>query len=360
MRMLVRLCLIVLIPLAIGWVVLDWYAQSRRYVSSDNAYVKTNLIAVSSSLDGRVTSVQVADEQAVKAGQVLFTLDPRPHEIALAGAQAHMGAVTNEIHGMQAEYAQVQVELRDAADRIRFLQRRVERQRQLAKSGVTTASALDDVEYEVIEASTRRRALQQRALRALAALGGRADRDPEEHPKYLEAMAAREEAALALSYTRVTAPAAGTVSRVKLQIGEWLQSGRTVFTLIEDGKKWVEANLKESQLTHITVGQRVEMTVDAYRDLRWAGHVQHISGATGSEFLVLPAQNATGNWVKVVQRLPVKIAIDTSATAMPALRAGMTVSVAIDTEQDTDLWALWRQTAASLGMDRFVPAPAPR
>ena len=212
----------------------------------------------------------------------------------------------------------------------------------------------------MIEASTRRRALQQRALRALAALGGRADRDPEEHPKYLEAMAAREEAALALSYTRVTAPAAGTVSRVKLQIGEWLQSGRTVFTLIEDGKKWVEANLKESQLTHITVGQRVEMTVDAYRDLRWAGHVQHISGATGSEFLVLPAQNATGNWVKVVQRLPVKIAIDTSATAMPALRAGMTVSVAIDTEQDTDLWALWRQTAASLGMDRFVPAPAPR
>lgn len=350
MRILVRLALILVVPAAVGLAVLLWYAKQQRFVSTDNAYVKSNLIAISPSIDGRVVDVHVADDQAVGEGDLLISLDRRPHEIALARAEARLAAVRNDIASMQAQYAQIQAELVDAQERVRYMARRRAREQRLATRGMTTESKLDEVEYDESEAAQRVRALEQRARQALAELGGRADVEPEAHPKYLEALAARDEARLALEYTQMRAPADGIVSRMKLQPGEWIESGRTVFTLIEVDRPWVEANLKETQLAHLRVGQPVRVAVDAYPGAGWSGRVASIAAATGSEFLVLPAQNATGNWVKVVQRVPVRVELEPSDDPRP-LRAGMTVTVSIDTGREAELLSLVRAAKASLGLD---------
>lgn len=350
MRTALRLVLLIGVPLAIGLAVLMWYAQAQRYVTTDNAYVKANLVAISPSMDGRVTSVQVSDDQQVRRGDLLFTLDRRPHEIALARANAALGAIRNDIASMQARYAQAQAALRDANERVKHRQRRLAREQALRGRGMSSAARLDDAEYEVKEAAERVRGLGSQARQALADLGGDATISAEQHPRYLEGLAARAEARLALEYTEVRAPAEGIVSRMKLQPGEWLASGSTVFVLIEHERLWVEANLKETQLNDVALGQQVSLKVDAYPHDEWAGRVASISAATGSEFLVLPAQNATGNWVKVVQRLPVRIEIE-SAANRPVLRAGMTVTVSIDTGKEGELLSLVRETTTSLGLN---------
>lgn len=350
MRLVIKLILLVVVPAMVGLAVLHLYAKGQRFVRTDNAYIKSNLIAISPSIDGRVTRVHVKDNQEVKKGDHLVTLDPRPHEIALSRANARVAAVRNDIASVQAQYEQFQAEVRDARARVEYLTRRREREKGLEKRGMTTASKLDEVEYGVSEAGQRVRALEQRVRQVVAELGGKVDINPEAHAKYLEALAARDEAKLALEYTEVRAPSDGSVSRMKLQPGEWIESGKTVFSLIEHGRVWVEANLKETQLTHVSVGQLVSLGVDAYPDEDWSGRVVSISAATGSEFLVLPAQNATGNWVKVVQRLPVRIEFDPFPTPR-VLRSGMTVTVSIDTGKEAELFSLVREAAASLGLN---------
>ena len=350
MRTAIRLILLIGVPLALALMVLAWYAQSQRYVTTDNAYVKSNLVAISPSMDGRVIAVHVSDDQLVRQGELLFTLDRRPHEIALARANAALGAVRNDIASMQARYAQAQAALRDATERVKHRKRRLAREIALTRRGMSSASRLDDAEYEVKEAAERVRGLESQVRQALAELGGDARVEPERHPRYLEALAARAEATLSLEYTKVRAPTDGIVSRMKLQAGEWLESGRTVFMLIEHARLWVEANLKETQLTDVTIGQSVALRLDAYPAHEWLGRIVSISGATGSEFLVLPAQNATGNWVKVVQRLPVRIELE-PAPNRPTLRAGMTVTVSIDTGKEGELLSLVRETTASLGLN---------
>ena len=350
MRTVIRLVLLIVVPCAAGLVILAWYAQTQRYVTTDNAYVRSNMVAISPAIDGRVTAVHVVDDQAVFRGDRLFSLDRRPHEIALARVSAALGAVRNEIASMKARYAEAQAGFRDAAERMKHRTRKLQREQALATRGMSTASKLDDAEYEVKEAAERVRALEQQARQALAELGGDANVVPEEHPRYLKEMATRDQVRLALEYTEVKAPSDGIVSRMKLQSGEWLESGRTVFVLVEHSRLWVEANLKETQLTDVAIGQPVVLKVDAYPSSVWMGRITSISAATGSEFLVLPAQNATGNWVKVVQRLPVRVVVE-SAPELPTLRAGMTVTASIDTGKESGLFSLVRQTAASLGLN---------
>ena len=336
-----RLLFLIVVPLvaAIGGVY--WYALGGRYVTTDNAYVKANMIAISTSIDGRVTSVLVEDHRPVQKGDVLFTLDPRPHEIARKRAEARIVAVRNEIASMRAEYAQIAAEIADANERVKYLKRQRQRQSDLAAKGMTTAANVEEVEYEVVKAVQAVRALQEKARQVLAELGGEFERPVESHSQYLEALAAREEVELALEYTTVRAPNTGIVSHVQLQPGEWVEEGRPVFRLIETGEIWLEANLKETQLTHVEVGQSVSFELDAYPDVIWTGHVSRISPATGSEFMVLPPQNATGNWVKVVQRVPVLIEVD-SVDGRPELRAGMTAAVAVDTRRERELLTVMR------------------
>ena len=335
----VRVFFLVLVPLAGGAAGLYWYALGGRYVVTDNAYVKADMIAISASIDGRVTEVMVADNEPVERGEVLFTLDPRPYEIARTRAEARQTAVRNDLASKRAAFAQVAVEIADARERVRYLRNEQKRQEALAAQGVANAAAIDTLEYESSAAVQALRALHEKAGRVLAELGGDVEQPIIEHPRFLEAMAAREEAELALDYATVRAPARGVASRVRLQPGEWVGKGRPVFSLIDTGDVWIEANLKETQLTHVAPGQSVTFEIDAYPGVSWEGTVSRISPATGSEFMVLPPQNATGNWIKVVQRVPVRVEID-FPPGHPELRAGMTATVSIDTEQERRLLSM--------------------
>lgn len=343
----VRFLVFVGVPLAAGLATLSWYVANERYVTTDNAYVKADIIAISPSMDGRVTSVSVRDNQPVGAGDVLFELDSRPHQMTLQRANARIALIRNEIESMRAHYAQIDAEIADAVERVRYLERQREREKELGSRGMTTDAKIETADYQVIEATQRVRALRERAHQALAELSGDITLPPETHPKYLEALAELNEAELNLEYTIVRAPADGKVSRMKLQPGEWVEAGDPVFSLVEDGELWIEANLKETQLTHVKVRQTVEVEVDTYPGVEWRGEVASISSATGSEFLLLPAQNATGNWVKVVQRVPVRIDIDEHYAQHP-LRAGMTVTVAVDTERERKMLTVVREAVASM------------
>jgi len=345
-RIAIRFVLIVLVPLVVLVAVLSWYAGEQRFVRTDNAYVKADLVAVSGAIDGRVVEVLVHDDERVEKGALLLRLDPRPRRVAVARAEAKVAEARNEVLALAAQYAETQHEMARARERVAYFQRQVGRERSLAGKGLSSESSLDEIRFELRSARQEVAALEQRARRALAEMGGRADLSPESHPRYLEATAVRDQALLALEDTEIRAPASGRVSRMRLQPGEWVESGKTLFTVVEDGAPWVEANLKETQLTHVETGQPVELRLDAYPDRPRKGHIGSISAATGSQFLVLPAQNATGNWVKVVQRVPVHIDLDPGPEApglgAPELRAGMTVSVTIDTGRESEWTALLR------------------
>lgn len=341
------LIFLILVPLAAGFAAVQWYVSSLRYVTTDNAYVKSDIIAISASIGGRVTSVSVTDNRSVSRGEVLFELDRRAYQAALDRAHARLTLIRNEIASMHAHYRQIEAEITDAEERVVYLQRQRKREQELEDRGMNTQAKIDQAAYRVVEATQRVRALKQTAQQVLAELGGDIGIAPEQHPKYLEALAERDEAQLDFEHTVVRAPADGTVSRMKLQAGEWVQAGTPVFSLIQRGGLWIEANLKETQLTHVQEGQPVTFVADSYPDVEWRGHVASISSATGSEFLLLPPQNATGNWVKVVQRVPVRVEIESGQDG-PPLRAGMTVHFSLDTGRDARLLSVVENAVASM------------
>jgi membrane fusion protein (multidrug efflux system) len=342
-----RLILLVVIPVLALVGASYLYAITGRYVTTENAYVKAHIIAISTDIDGRVSEVYVRNDQRVKAGDVLFRLDPDQHWLELKSAEARMMAVRQDVEATRAEFHQVQAEIDEARETVTYYAREADRQRQLNKRGVTTAAKLDEAEFEVASARQRVRALQEKVRTVLADLGGDPERAAELHPKYIEAQTAREIAEMHLSYTEVRAPADGIVTQVHLEPGEWLEEGDPAFGLIEADDTWVVANLKETQLTHVRVGQVVEVGIDAYPDLTWKARVTSIAPATGAEFAVLPPQNASGNWVKVVQRIPVRIDLE-PVEGRPILRAGMTASIAIDTERERELLTAVRESIAAL------------
>lgn len=342
-----RLVLLVVIPVLALAGASYLYAITGRYVTTENAYVKAHIIAISTDIDGRVTEVFVKNDQRVKAGDVLFRLDPDSHWLELKSAEARMLGVRQEVEATRAEFHQVQAEIAEARATVAYYAREAERQRKLNKRGVTTAAKLEEAEFEVASARQRVRTLEEKVRTVLAELGGDPERAPELHPSYIEAQTMREIAELRLGYTEVRAPADGIVTQVHLEPGEWLEEGDPAFGLIEADDTWVVANLKETQLTHIREGQMVEVGIDAYPDLTWKARVTSIAPATGAEFAVLPPQNASGNWVKVVQRIPIRIDIE-PVEGRPILRAGMTASIAIDTERERQLLTTVRESIAAL------------
>jgi membrane fusion protein (multidrug efflux system) len=342
-----RTVLLGVVPALAGAIGLYWYATSGRYVSTENAYVKSDMVAISPDIDGRVIAVEVVDNQTVEKGDVLFRLDPEPFRIALDMAEAKILAVRHGIEGSRAEFHQIEAEIAEAKERGGFFEQQAVRQRELQERGISAQASLDEAEMELAAAKQRVLGLREKMRTVLAELGGDPASAAELHPNFREAEAARDMAALDLDDTVVRAPVAGIVSRMRLQPGEWLREGEPAFSIINPASTWVEANLKETQLENVRVGQRVEIAVDAYPGQVWQGEIVSISPATGAEFALIPPQNATGNWVKVVQRLPVRIAVH-PAEDQPPLRAGMTVSVTIDTEVEPELAELAKGALASV------------
>ncbi|HEX6550232.1 MAG TPA: HlyD family secretion protein [Gammaproteobacteria bacterium] len=325
-----RLTLMVAGPLVLIVIGLWYWAHTERYQSTDNAYVVADQVSIAPEVSGRVTSVPVSQNDRVKPGQVLLQIDPAPYQLALDQANANLKNVADQIRAQQQSLRAAQAQLKGAEANVDYLKREVQRKENLVKQDVVAAAKLDDLKTNYIVAEQRTISLQAQIAQIEASLGGNPNRPITEQAAYKQAVAARDQAALNLSYTTVKAPAAGVVTEVDIKPGDVVQTGRPVFALVMSGKRWIDANFKETQLTHIYVGQKAEITVDTYSGHSWQGTVESIAPGTGSVFSVLPAQNATGNWVKVVQRIPVRIAIDTTDDG-PDLRAGMSAEVTIDT-----------------------------
>jgi membrane fusion protein (multidrug efflux system) len=288
-------------------------------------------ISISAEVGGRVVEVDVGDNETVKAGQPLFKVDPEPYNIALSQADAALAAARNEVGQMKAAYAGARAEAKVAADDVVFYSSEYDRQRALSDKGFVASSALDEAERNLHNAQARKVSADQAIQSALAALGGDPETDIADHPAVLAAQAARDKAALDLSRTVVTAPADGIVAQASsFRAGEYVGPGTPLFALVETSEIWVEANFKETQLTNMEPGQAASITISTRPGRDYKGHVEAIGAGTGAEFSLLPAQNATGNWVKVTQRVPVRIAID-DVEAKALAVTGLSASVTVDT-----------------------------
>lgn len=350
LRPLVRLLLMVALPLAAAIYGAVWWGQSMRYITTENAYVKADVIAISADVTGRIIDIDARENERVNGGQVLLRIDPRTFEIVIAEAKAELDRVGAEIEATRAQYRSGLREVQSHQERVRYLQGEFERQQTLNRRGVGTGARLDEARHELEMARREVVTAGERNRKLLAELLGNPEIKATAHPKYLAALAKLDRAELDFDRTNVLAPADGIVGNIKLQVGEYVEEGDALFSLVLIDRPWIEANLKETQLTHVRVGQAVTFVVDSYPDTEWRGSIASIAPATGAEFSLLPPQNASGNWVKVVQRVPVRIELASPRPEL-ALRAGMTVQVSIDTGREHDPYALVRDAMALIGAE---------
>ncbi len=347
-RLMRRFVLLFVIPVLVIAGVGFGYALGGRYITSENAYVKSAKFAVSSDLDGRVSAVHVAENQRVRAGDVLVELDSRSHEIRLAETEADLARARSQVASLKADYRASLAELEETRARISHLESQTERYRSLSKRGIAASAQYEEAAADLSAAKRRVATQQERVKEALISIGGDINRPVEKHPLYLAAAAARDQALLWLDYTRIIAPANGIVTAIHLEPGEFVEKGEPIFAVVDDRETWIEANLKETQLTHVHEGLKAEIEVDAYPGVTWKATVQGIAPATGAEFSILPPQNATGNWVKVVQRVPVRLRLLPNQDR-PQLRAGMTAHISIDTGRERKLLT---EARAAIGIPR--------
>ncbi|HEY0438252.1 MAG TPA: HlyD family secretion protein, partial [Phenylobacterium sp.] len=316
-------------PLLIAAVVAYFMLTSGHYQSTDNAYVQIAKAPVAPSIGGRVTDVYVTENQFVRKGQLLFRLDARDMQANEQAAAAQVADAALRLSAERAAYQQQTALVQGARESLGYAQKEALRQRALVAAGVASQQQLDQANNAVQQARSQLAAVQQQAAQALANLGGNPNLSPNAAPAVMQAQAQLERARLNISYATVVAPADGIVTRVEqMPVGSYLNASQTAFWLLS-GQPWIEANFKEDQLAHMKVGQPVSVKVDAYPDANITGHVASFSPGTGQAFSALPAQNATGNWVKVVQRLPVRISFDKPPPGMAA-RAGLSARVKVD------------------------------
>lgn len=320
--------LIIAGPLVIIAGVAGFMIVSSRYETTDNAYVQVAKTPVAPSIAGRVVEIYVRENQAVRRGQPLFKLDARDFLANAAAAEAQLATAELQVRADRAAYGQAQANVSAAREQVAYAEREAKRQRELAAAGVASRQQVDQAVHTAQQAHDQLAAAQQAAARALAALGGAPDQPLEKNPAVMQAKAQLERARLDVSYTTVVAPADGIVARVdQMPVGAYLNASQTAFWLLS-GRPWIEANFKEDQLAHMKVGQPVDISIDAAPDADLRGHVASFAPGAGSAFSPLPAQNATGNWVKVTQRLPVRIEFDSPPPPMAA-RAGLSAKVKV-------------------------------
>jgi len=327
----VRRMLFLLLPLALiaGSA---WYVVGGRVMYTEDAYVNADKVGISTDVAGTVAEVEVHDNQQVAAGQVLYRLDAWQFVIALANAKANRAQVALNLESMKRDYRRMVTDAAAEQSQVALDRTRYERATRLLTSGVESRAGYDQAQYTLRTDQSKLEALREEARVQLARLGDNPDIPATQLPQYQQANAQVAEAERELLHTVVTAPFAGIVTNVPaIAPGKFLPASTTAFYLVDTHHVWIDATPKETQLTYVRPGQLASVRVDTYPGVRWYGTVDSLSPAAAQEFALLPAQNTSGNWVKVVQRVQMRIRVDTSDARMPPLRAGMSTEVYVDT-----------------------------
>lgn len=329
-RSLKRPILFALLPIALiagGY----FYVTGGQIMETDNAYLQADMVGVSTDVAGTVAAVNVRENEEVRAGQVLFQLKPDSFRITLEGAEAKLAAARNELLNLKASYAQTLAQIAQVEADIPYYQTAFDRQQTLITNAAASHATYDQAKHDLDAAKQKVTVAKAQAETTLAQLGGDANQPIEQNPLYLEAKSAVDDAQRQLDDTTVRAPFDGVVTNVNaLQPGSYLDAAQQAFSLVSTKNMWIAANPKETELTYVKPGQPVTITVDTYPGVEWKGKVASVSPASGASFALLPAQNTSGNWVKVVQRIPMRVTIDDTA-GKPPLRVGMSTLVAVDT-----------------------------
>jgi membrane fusion protein (multidrug efflux system) len=336
-----RLVLLVIVPLLALIVGLAVYLTGGRTVSTDNAYVGAQKVLVTPDISGKISAVHVKEGARVAAGDVLFDIDPTPFRLALSQAQGKLDSVRTDFNNMKSNLKSLERLVELAQQNVALKQKDVERKTTLLARSSGSQADLDTSLSATVTAQLQAQLAVQQQATTLNALLGNPDLPIEQYPPYQQAQAVLGQAERDLNHTTLEAPIGGTATQVdNIQLGRFVAAGTPILSVIDDALPWVDANPKETDLTYVRVGQKVAIDVDAFPDQRFHGTVSSISPGTGSQFAILPPQNAIGNWVKVVQRVPVRIAFDLGQD-VGLLRAGMSVTVDIDTGRRRSLWSLF-------------------
>ena len=387
-----RFILLIFIPLMTIMFTLGFFYSLGRYITTENAYIKAPIISIQSQIPGRVKTVFVKDNQQVKKGQKLFKIDTAKLKLDLSEQKQNLLTIKKEIDNRKSKYNEateeiklaeeeikyyllemrrakslINVEIKLAEEKVKYHQLEFNRIKNLVNKGVGLKSKLDEEQYLYQSAINNLKAVKlnsnfeeikhsytsskqklkiinDKAKTILTTLNGDADLKFDEHPLYLKHLAKLEQISFDIKQSTIFAEQDGIIAQMNLEEGEYIDIGKVLFAIVDEKNAWLEANLKETELTNIKVNQSAVFTPDAYPNNSWNAKVESISPATGSEFSILPPQNSSGNWVKVVQRVPVKIAIGSSIineniqnNSKKDLRVGMSVSVTIDTKYKRDV-----------------------
>jgi membrane fusion protein (multidrug efflux system) len=347
-----RVLLLVVLPIVAVIAGFVFYLNGGRYVTTDDAYVGAQKVLITPDISGKVEKVVVHEGQLVKQGDELFEIDPIPFRLAVDQAKATLEQAKTSYNNFRANigiYGEMADLMQQAID---LKHRDVERKSTLAKSNFGSQLDLDNSSNALVTAQAEAAFVQQQLSNAKTQLLGDANLPLEQFPPYYQAKAALAQAERNLDHTVMRAPMSGIATQVdQIQLGRFAMAGAPVFSVIDVAQPWVDANLKESDFTHVEVGQQVDIDVDAFPDHAFKGTIGSLSPGTGAQFAILPPQNATGNFVKVVQRVPVRIYFDSNDKYVRRLKAGMSAYTTIDTKHQRSIAALLGLSKAQASQD---------
>jgi membrane fusion protein (multidrug efflux system) len=335
-----RLLLLVVLPAIAAVAALSFYLAGGRYITTDNAYVGAQKVLITPDVSGKVAKIVVAEGQHVAAGTPLFEIDPVPFRLAVTQAEGKVAAARLDYDNLKTNLAATKQLIALARDTVAVRERDVERKSTLLTNHSGSALDADTAAANLAAARTQLEQLIQQEARMRNALLGYPDLPLAQYPSYAQAVAALDQAKRDLDHATVRAPIDGTVTQVdSIQLGRYVNAGSPVASVVDDANPWVDANPKETDITYLRIGQKVTLNVDTFPDMTFTGTVVAVSPGTGAQFAILPPQNAIGNWVKVVQRVPLRIKFDPGQD-VSRLRSGMSVQIAIDTGRRRSLATL--------------------
>ena len=387
-----RFLLLILLPSIIVLTTAGYFYSLGRFVKTENAYIKAPIVSVQSQLPGRVELVFVKDNQKVKKGQKLLKIETQKLELDLIEQEQNLLSIIKELENRKLKYNEAKEEIKLAREEIKFyfsemerikalvnieikvakekveyqklelnrirnlvskrvgLKSKLDEANYLYKSAVnnlkfvTLNNDLDEIKHSYVSSKQKLKIFEDKARSILTTLNGNEKINPFDHPLYKKHLSKLNQIKFDIKKSTIIADHEGIIAKMNIEIGEYINLGRMLFAIVDEKKAWVEANLKETELTHVKVGQSVIFVPDTFSKNSWQGQVESISPATGAEFSILPPQNSSGNWVKVVQRVPVRISIgkileqnNEGFKINKELRMGMSVSVTIDTKHEGEV-----------------------